>query len=277
MKTSNCLFVAALLVTNALFGQKNTIANYFTLQPSEISNKSTDRQEYKVTLKWQNLDAINGNKLNCNQVNATYTVGLNNGYVAWKNVSLGPIDDFKQTSNKGTELPSFNNFTYKGTNTDFLKEDFYKDIPADQRDLAKWLVSDAIQMQGIAWYVFDSLSFNKEFSPIFLKNYDIKFENWVTFTSRYQKLIWSGITRCNNEICAIVKFESLYNPLEMNNSEMSLKGRSLYWGEIWISLEDKQVEYASMVEDVVLKLKMASLPQEQLIDLQRVVLFEKVQ
>lgn len=148
--------------------------------------------------------------------------------------------------------------------------------PAEQRDLDRWLVSDAAQMQGWACYVFDSLRYNEEFIPQPLEHYDIKFENWVTFSSRYQKLIWSGICKHNNEICANVKFESLYNPLEINNDQMAVKGRSLYYGEMWISLTDKQVEYACMVEDVVMKLTGSLFPGEQLIDLQREIVFDKV-
>ena len=205
---------------------------------------------------------------------AKYFVGNNSA--SWKDVNLAQISDMKQNNLNGANLPAFNNFTYKVNANDFLKEDFYKDIPVEQRDLAKWLVSDAFQMQGLAAYVFDSLEFNKEFSPKFLEHYDIKFENWVTFSSRYQGLIWSGISKYNNEICAIVKFESYFNPVKMDNAEMTFKGRSLYWGEIWISLEDKQVEYSKMVEDVVFKLKSAAFPQEQLMDLQREITFSKI-
>ena len=275
MKTSIYLFAAFMLTVNCLYGQKINIEQCFLIQPSEINNKSYELQEYDVTLKWQNLDAISGNKFNCNITKAIYIVGLDNEYVGWKNFNLAQINDFNQKVFKWTALPSFNNFTYKVNDTDFLKEDFYKNIPPEQRDLAKWLVSDAIQMQGLAWYVFDSLEFNKEFIPKLLENYDVKFEDWVTFSSRYQKLIWSGITKYNNEICAIVKFESLYNLVEIDNEDMSVKGRSLYYGEMWISLEDKQVEYASMVEDVIMKLKGPLFDKEQLIDLQREIIFDK--
>jgi hypothetical protein len=58
---------------------------------------------------------------------------------------------------------------------------------------------------------------------------------------------------------------------------MSVKGRALYYGEIWISLSDKQVEYASMVEDDVLKLKSSLFPDGQLIDLQREIVFNKAE
>lgn len=277
MRTSIYLFIAFTLFTNCLFAQKNSIDRYLLLKPSEIKAKKSGIQEYAVSLKWQNLDAINGNKMNCNAVKATYITGSENDSVSWKDVSLAQINDFQQKDYNGTKLTSFNGFTYKVNEMNFLNEDFYKAIPLEQRDLAKWLVSDAIQMQGLVWYVFDSLTYNKQFIPNFLNNYDIKFKDWVTFMSRYQKLIWSGITKYNNEVCAIIKFESLYNPLKIDNNQMSVKGRSMYYGEIWVSLSDKQVEYATMVEDVVMKLKSSLFPEEQLFDLQREIIFNKVE
>ena len=266
--------VGMLLLTNNLIAQYKNVDTYFMITPIEVKSQENETQEYEVTLKWQNLDAINGNKLNCNVVDATYSVGEND-LISWKDVSLAQIDDFKQVQYKGTDLPAFNDFFYKANDTAFLTEEFYKNIPLEQRDLAKWLVSDAVQMQGLAWYVFDSLEFNKEFVPKLLDNYDVKFEDWVTFTSRYQKLIWSGISEHNDEICAIVKFESFYNPVKIDNEQMQVKGRSLYYGEMWISLSDKQVEYAVMFEDVIMKLKSSMFPDEQLIDLQREIVFNK--
>lgn len=276
MKTSIYLFIALILFTNSLLAQESSVDKYLLLMPGDIKAIKSGTQKFDVSLKWQNLDAINGNKINCNAVKATYITGLKNDSVSWKDVSLAQINDFQQKDFNGTDLQSFNGFTYKINETNFLNDDFYKTIPPEQRDLAKWLVSDAIQMQGLAWYVFDSLTYNKPFIPKLLNNYDIKFKDWVTFTSRYQKLIWSGITKYNNEECAIIKFESLYNPLKIDNNQMSVKGRSLYYGEIWISLSDKQVEYATMVEDVIMKLKSSLFPDEQLIDLQREIIFNKV-
>lgn len=275
MKTTVKLILAFSLLTNYTLAQHKQVGKYFKMKPCEVKSNNSEVQEYDVTLKWQNLDAISGYKFNCNAVKATYTVGVNNDSVGWKNVSLAQIDDFKQTQFKGTGFPAFDDFSYKALDTAFLSEKFYQAIPADQRDLAKWLVSDAVQMQGLAWYIFDSLEFKKEFIPKLLENCDVKFEDWVTFTSRYQKLVWSGITEHNGEICAIVNFESYYNPIQIDNEQMSVKGRSLYYGEMWISLEDKQVEYASMVEDDILKLKSSVFPEEQLIDLQREIVFNK--
>ena len=266
--------VAILLFTNSLIAQDKHVDRYFMITPMEINSQKNETQEYEVTLKWQNLDAINGNKINCNVVDATYIVGEND-LISWKDVSLGQIEDFNQTQYKGNDLPAFNNLSYRSKDTAFLSEKFFKDIPLDQRDLAKWLVSDAVQMQGLTWYVFDSLEFKKDFKPKLLENYDVKFEDWVTLTNKYQKFVWSGITKHNDEICAVVKFESFYNPVKIDNEQMQVKGRSLYYGEMWISLTDKQVEYAVMVEDVIMKLKSSMFPDEQLIDLQREIVFNK--
>jgi hypothetical protein len=268
----------ALLIwmSHDVLAQNAGINSYLSLKPSEIKAEDSEIKKYEVILKWQNLDAIEGTQFNCNAVKAIYLVEPGNDSVSWKQVSLAQVKDFRQQDFTGTSLPAFDYFRYKINETNFLKEDFYEPIPPDQRDLAKWLVSDAIQMQGLAWYVFDSLKFNIPFVPKFMDNYDVKFEDWVTFTSRYQQLIWSGITQYNQEVCAIVKFESLYNPLKIDNDQMSVKGRSLYYGELWISLKDKQVEYATMFEDVIMKLRNSSSPQEQWIDLQREIVFKKV-
>lgn len=276
MKSTFVLSLAFVLTTNILLAQNQNINKYFELNPCDINIQTSSSQEYDVTLKWQNLNAIHGNKINCNAVKATYLIDSKDYIVGWKDVSLAQITDFQQKDFEGVMLPAFNSFSYMAFDTAFLSEQFYKDIPAEQRDLAKWLVSDAVQMQGLGWYVFDSLEFQKEFFPKMMENYDINFENWVSLSSRYQKLIWSGITKHNNEICAIVKFESFYNPVKIDNEQMLLEGRSLYYGEMWISLQDKQVEYASMVEDVVMKLKSSMFPNEKLIDLQREVVFDKI-
>jgi hypothetical protein len=263
------------MIAKSLVAQHGCPDSCFTIRPCDIQSQTTEEQVYDVTLKWQNLDALSGKKLNCNVVNATYTVGPENDLVGWKEVRLASIDDFNQQAVDGTDLPSFNGFSYKMMDTSFLSEAFYKNIPADQRDLARWLVSDAVQMHGLALYVFDSLSYKEEFMPQFLNNYELKFENWVTFTSRYQKLKWTGIGKHNDELCAILKFESYFNPIHIDNEQITMKGRALYYGELWISLQDKQVEYAVMLEDAVFKLRSPLFPEEQLVDLQREIVFNK--
>ena len=51
-----------------------------------------------------------------------------------------------------------------------------------------------------------------------------------------------------------------------------MKGRDMYYGEIWVSLNDKQIERLVMVEDVVGENQF----DKNLFEMQRIVTFNKV-
>ena len=46
------------------------------------------------------------------------------------------------------------------------------------------------------------------------------------------------------------------NPMEIGHQNLTMKGRSQYWGNIYEALSDKQIEYAELYEDVILDIKM---------------------
>ncbi len=270
------IFILFALCCGPACTQEKPLDYYLAIDPSTILSKNREEQLYNVSLKWQNLDALKGNSFNCNVVYAIHSVDGSRNQASWDNVRMAQISDFNDVPEHTVNLSALDGFTYGINSMDFLQESFYDELPADLRDLARWLVSDAIQMQGMVWYLIDSLEFNKELSPDMLKDYDIEFENWVKFTSRYQKLNWSSITKHNEEVCAVINFQSSYNPVQAKTDDMSFKGRSLYYGEIWVSLRDKQVEYACMFEDVVMDLEGSMFPEKQLIDLQREIVFDRI-
>jgi hypothetical protein len=57
---------------------------------------------------------------------------------------------------------------------------------------------------------------------------------------------------------------------------MSMIGRSHYWGTIWVSLEDKQIEHAVLYEDVVMEMNLPGQTNKQIIDATREISFVKV-
>ena len=275
MKTSIITLVCILMLYSAAYAQDKCLDKYFLAQIQDIGTDNQSLQDYEVTLKWQNLDALNGTTFNCNVVLANLTVDPGNNITRWQDARLASIGDFREEPENTVSLQALDGFEYESFTDDFLQEDFFNDITPELRDLAKWLVSDAMQMQGLAVYVMDSISFRQVFRPAILENYDIEFQNWVSFSSRYQELTWSAITEHNDEVCAVIKFESEYNPVSAETTAMSFKGRSLYYGEMWVSLHDKQLEYAIMFEDVIMNLKSNTFPEGQLIDLQREIVFDK--
>lgn len=263
------------MLYSAAFGQDECLDKYFQAQIQDIGADNKSLQKYDVSLKWQNLDALNGTTFNCNVVLANLIIAPDKNITRWQDAKLASIGDFSEEPESTVDLPALDGFEYESFTDDFLQEDFFDDIAPELRDLAKWLVSDAMQMQGLAVYVMDSLTFGQEFIPVLLEDYEIEFQNWVSFSSRYQKLAWSAITKHNDEICAVIKFESEYNPVSADTPAMSFRGRSLYYGEMWVSLHDKQLEYAIMFEDVIMKLESDAFPGGQLVDLQREIVFEK--
>ena len=50
---------------------------------------------------------------------------------------------------------------------------------------------------------------------------------------------------------AIIKYSVMNNPLKLETDYIKMSGRSHYWGEVYVSLSDKQIEYAALSEDVV--------------------------
>lgn len=86
---------------------------------------------------------------------------------------------------------------------------------------------------------------------------------------------WTGISEVNDEVCALLLYRSLANPVQYS-AAMGTNGRSLYWGNIWVSLADKQVEYFTMIEDVFLEIPMPGESAKRVMNLQREVTFERV-
>ena len=160
MKTLSLIMVL-LLPAGSASDHSLCLDRYLSIRPSDISAAVAGMQVYDVTLKWQNLDALNGHLINCNGVTASYILEPEHNRAGWKNVRLTRLESLQQEVTGGICLPAFDSFSYTPMDTAFLSLDMYNSIPEDQRDLARWLVSDAVQMQGLADYIFHSLSYNQ--------------------------------------------------------------------------------------------------------------------
>ncbi len=249
--------------------QANAQDAWYKTRLKEVPAIVPAKQEYDVTIKKQILHPVGHNTIFADAIKASFWV-YDNDSVEWQNVRWAKIDGLRQEPVKTIEWPEFNGLKYKTKSTDFLNAGLYGDIPRQKKEWARMLAADAVIMQEIGWQVIDSLEFNKAFTPRLMDGNDIAFENSYTFSNQYLTYIWSGVTWHNNELCAVVKFESLFNPF---NIDTIVKGRSMYYGELWVSMQDKQIEHSIMVEDVVFN---EYNPDEKLFNMQRIVVFDKV-
>jgi hypothetical protein len=85
---------------------------------------------------------------------------------------------------------------------------------------------------------------------------------------------WNGLTV--REWSAAINYRAFFNPLVIDNGGMNIKGRSDYWGQIWVSLATKQIQYATLYENVAGEMKLAGQDTPQLLNVFRIGTFEPV-
>jgi len=251
---------------SGIMAQDNPLNRYFDVKLKDITPIVPEKQEYEVIIKFHTFHPIENKTYHMSAVKASWWVYATDS-VVWRNVGWTEIDNFLQEPVPAVSWDDFNGWTHKIKSDDWLKEDFYANIPPEKMEFAGMMATDVPWLE-VVWSMLDSLEFQKEYFSKDMDNKDIEVEGSFTFTSSYLKWIWSGITLHNNEICAVVKFESLKN--QLNTSGM--KGRDMYYGEIYISLNDKQIERFVMIEDIVGENK----SNKSLFEMQRIVTFNKI-
>src|SRR5206468_2856108 len=93
---------------------------------------------------------------------------------------------------------------------------------------------------------FDRFKLNQPYHAISDGKTDIP--GTGSFQNRDVVLQWVGLSRRDGRDCAVIEYQAYFNPLEIAIGGMALKGRSDYWGQIWVSLATKQIEYGTIYE-----------------------------
>ena len=260
-----------LFTVSGIIAQNNSLNRYFDFKLKDITPIIPEKQEYDFEMKKQMLHPIEKRVYSTEALKASFWL-YGTDSVVWHNVGWSRIDDLLQEHVQTDNWNEFNGWIYKIGSTDFLNEEFYSHIPPEKREWARMMLSDVPWLE-FGWSILDSLEFQKEYFPKDMDNRDIAVEGSYTFSSSYLKCIWSGITLHNNKMCAIVKFESLNSQIiSYSEDRIAMKGRDMYYGEIWVSLNDKQIERFVMVEDVVSENQF----DKNLFEMQRIVTFNKV-
>lgn len=256
--------------TNESRAQNGDVWQYMHGRLQDVPADGPEIRTYEITVKRQATDPVDGTKLFADAARGSYHV-LNGDSIHWSNVSTMPIENLHRELSEGKPLPFLENLTYRTGSTPFAYEEFYQAIPLEQMDWSMMLLTDAYMLHEYKLSVLDSLEFGEPYYPESMKDYDVEMSGLeFTFSSDYVQYLWNGFTLYEGALCAVVQFESFFNP--MSNSRM--KGRSMYYGELFVSLENHQIEYARMVEDAMLRLKDS---KEQWMDLQRVVVLKTME
>ncbi len=245
-----------------------------TMQPALKFDEKIP-QRYTITSTLYNRD-MEGNIVGTIQITGRFTRFVESGEVRcrWSDVRMTSSKDTLGEYPDGKPLDYMEGFSYV-LSGEILNEDFYKDFPEEDMTYMKTLIWDTPWIE-VAYVAIDSAEYNKTLFSADLEEKKVQVQNFALLKMKNLKLKWVGISKRNDEICALIEFKSLSNPVESKSKELSVKGRSCYWGSFWVSLDDHQVEYAEFNEDVIMEMTLPGFPNGQLLNMQREVAFNRM-
>jgi len=202
-----------------------------------------------------------------------YTRGLPGGEVAWKNVTEASAQGETAPFGEPQKREFMEGFRYRDDVGGTFAPEFFKGFPATAF-MERNLVWDTGMIEMFGQNYFEKLQLNEPYHAI--SNTDLQIPGAGRFTNRDVVLKWIGQSRRNGQECALIQYQAFFNPIDLSIAGMTMKGRSDYWGEIWVSLTTKQIEYGTLYESVVADLQLPGQASPQLVNIFRIGTFEPV-
>jgi hypothetical protein len=267
------LFTVSMLSTNA---QRRTRHDYLSLRrlPSGLTLKEVKPYSYEMITDYYNHDIL-GNFINKMQVRGIYTRGIENGMARWNDVTISQAQNLDQPFPPGKKQEYMEGLSYN-PNENLLNLEAFKKFPMATGMFARNLIWDVLSFEVFSWTYYDSLQLNIPFTATKM-NRKIDLDGMGSFENRDIQLTWTGVSTFNNKICAVIEFLALNNPLDIKTDFMVMKGRSHYWGTVWVSLTDKQIEHGVLYEDVNMDLTLNGQEKSRLSNTNRRIEFNKIQ
>jgi hypothetical protein len=204
---------------------------------------------------------------------AEYTRGLSGGEVMWNNVTQATASGATAPFSFAQKRDFMEGFRYHNDLDSVFRPDFFKGFPPTAV-MERNLVWDTAMIEMFGQNYFDQLKLNEPYHAISNRDTDIPAVG--RFHNRDVVLEWMGRSKRNGEDCALIAYEAFFNPLEIAVGGMSMKGRSDYWGQIWVSVATKQIEYATIYESVMAEMKLPGQDAPQIVNVFRSGSFEPI-
>ena len=278
LNRTQSVFVVRCFVLGAVFGLlgQSLLAQSLPAQtwnlPQGIAVKDDGPRTYRFTVDY-NTANTKGEIVHRQRLTGEYTRGLGGGEVMWKNVAQAEADGATAPFGAAQKRDFMEGFRYRNDLLSTMKPDFFKGFPPTAV-FERNLVWDTGMIEVFGQKFFERLKLNEPYHSV--TNQDVNMPEVGTFHNRDVVLEWIGRSQRNGQDCALITYKAFFNPLEIVNGGMTLKGRSDYWGEIWVSLETKQIEYGTLYENVAGEMKLPGRDTTQLINVFRIGRLEPV-
>ena len=277
---SQTIFLLLVFVFNFSYAQQSSskskcVDEYFTKLPADFKFDEKIPQKYRITSYFYNRD-IAGNAANSIRLTGEFTRLLKEDQIhcTWHNVRIATSQGFTREFSEGNQLDFMDGLSYTYSE-EMIKAEFFQNFPDQLRDLMKTLIWDAPWIE-VAYMSIDKLKYNEPYIPTEFEGKELQIADSAMLKMKDLRLTWSGLAKIDEKLCALIQYKSFSNPVESNTNVMNVKGRSCYWGSLWVSLVDNQVEHVTLNEDVILKMTFPGNPTEQILNIQRDVMFDKM-
>jgi len=186
------------------------------------------------------------------RLSASYVRNLEQGRVRWEDARLASAAGLEDEFGEGRPLEYVDGFSYAPeTGFEMFMPTFFEGFPNDPAaTYAKNLVWDTHMLEQFARGYWERFELGVPLAPKQLAGSRVPLAGMGAFKNRSIELTWLGVTRRNGEACALIGYEAFFNRFDMDLGFMKMEGLSHYWGTIWVSLEDKQLEHATLDEYV---------------------------
>lgn len=240
--------------------------------PQGTTVKDNGPRTYRFVVDY-NTANTKGEIVKRQRLTGEYTRGLPDQEVVWKNVTQADANGATAPFGTPQKRDFMEGFHYRNDLGATMKPDFFKGFPP-AAVFERNLVWDTGMIEYFGQNHFEQLTLNQPYHVV--SQQDVTMPDVGIFQNRDIVLEWIGRSQRNGEDCALIQYQAFFNPLEISNAGMTLKGRSDYWGQIWVSLAGKQIEYATINENVMGELKLAGQDTMQNISIFRSGVFEPV-
>ena len=238
--------------------------------PQGTTVKDSGTRTYRFTVDY-NIGNNYSEIVKRQRLTGEYTRGLPGGEVQWKNVAQAEADGFTAPFGAAQKRDFMEAFRYRNDLDATMKPDFFKAFPP-AAVFERNLVWDTGMIEMFGQNYFEHLKLNEPYQII--SNQDVNMPDVGVFHNHNVILEWIGRSQRNGQECAVINYRAFFNPLLIDNGGMNLKGRSDYWGQIWVSLATRQIEYGTLYENVAGQMKLPGQDSLQLINVFRTGVFE---
>lgn len=240
--------------------------------PHGLAVKDPGPRTYRFTVEYNSANS-KGDIFQRQRFIAEYTRGLSGGDVMWNNVTQATASGATAPFSFAQKRDFMEGFRYHNDLDSTFRPAFFKGFPPTAV-MERNLVWDTAMIEMLGQNYFDQLKLNEPYHAISDRDTDIPAVG--RFHNRDVVLEWVGRSKRNGEDCALIAYEAFFNPLEIAVGGMSMKGRSDYWGQTWVSVATKQIEYATIYENVMAEMKLPGQDAPQIVNIFRSGSFEPI-